>query len=399
LLGDLEHAAQQFLKYISDSDEQEDAVEEVMGFYCQVKSKRYLSRPKTYKKIKLRSERWFQQWVSDTRFVLYCKMSRRSFDWILNRVRNHEVFKSGLSHNRQRSVQYQLFVGVARLCQDGSAATGLRVADLFKLGYGTVELITKRVLTALKSLEPKFVLWPDRNRRRILSAIGEDNFGFPGYCVNVDGTLLGLARAPAFNMRPETYCHPRHRTYGFNTLLFTDHLNYIVSYVFGWPGAASDSTIMASSFIAQEPHKYLAIGEEFIFADLGFKRENYVVTPFKGEQAALRHNQMFNRAQRTGRCRIEHVNGCLKARFASLRAMPIDIKCKEDVADCHLWVSGCIVLYNILVWMKDEYDFAQPPEEEDELQFTEDEVANVSGKAMQEMVRDRWLRSQGWVDA
>ena len=256
--------------------------------------------------------------------------------------------------------------------------------------------MTRRVLTALASLESKFIVWPDAARRRVLSAVGEANYGFPGYCVNVDGTLLGLHRAPAFEMRPETYCHPRHRTYGFNTLLFADHFRYIVSYVFGWPGAAADSTIMASSRIANEPDAFIKVGEEFIFADLGFKRENYVITPYKGEQAAPKHNQLFNKAQRVGRCRIEHVNGCLKARFASLCAMPIDVKCKEDVNYCHEWVKGCIVLHNMLVWLGDEYDFV-PPEEEEDAEFIRDDAANVSGKAMQNMVRDRWLRSKGWV--
>ncbi len=316
-----------------------------------------------------------------------------------HQVRDHPVFQSGFSRNRQRSVQFQLFVGVARLCQDGSAATGLRVCDLFKLGYGSVQLLTTRVLTALESLQREFIVWPDTNRRRVLANVGEENFGFPGYCVNVDGTLLGLARAPAFSMRPETYCHPRHRTYGFNTLLFADHFRYIVSYVFGWPGAAADSTIMASSLIAKDPRKFLNVGEEFIFADLGFKRENYVITPFKGESACQRHNQLFNRAQRVGRCRIEHVNGCLKARFSSLKAIPIDVKSKEDVESCHAWVKGCIILHNMLVWMQDDYDFVLPEDEEEQDVFIEDEVENVSGKDMQEMVRDRWLRSQGWTEA
>lgn len=108
---------------------------------------------------------------------------------------------------------------------------------------------------------------------------------------------------------------------------------------------------------------------------------------------------MFNQAQRSGRCRIEHVNGQLKARFSSLREMPIDIKKKSDVQFAHLWVKGCIILHNVLVFMKDDYDFPPVPPEA-EVEFTLDDVSNVSGKEMQTMVRDRWLRDvKGWVDA
>lgn len=86
LLQQLEHCAEHIMKFVSDSEEEEDAMEEIMEVYAAVKSERYLVRPAKYAKHKLRSEAWFQRWVSDTRFVLYCKMSRRSFDWLLSRV-------------------------------------------------------------------------------------------------------------------------------------------------------------------------------------------------------------------------------------------------------------------------------------------------------------------------
>jgi hypothetical protein len=400
LLLAVESVAEHVAKFHSDSDEVEEEMEDLIEFKLCIKRRRYLERSEEYNVNLQVTDSWFQEWISDMRYVLYCKMSRRSFDYIFSLVRDHSVFQSSvLSRKCQRSPRLQLFVGISRLCQCGTAAKELRVADVFHIGNGTVQLYTQRALEALGSLASRFIMWPNASRRRLLSRIGQDEFGFPGFVVSVDGTLLCLHRAPATQMRPETYHHPRHHKYGFNTLLFTDHLRYICGYCFGWPGQAADSTIFATTALAKSPATFLSLGEEFVFADLGFKRENYVITPFKGAAAELKHNALFNKAQRSGRCRIEHVNGQLKARFSSLRGMPIDIKEKDDVNHAHQWVLACLVLHNVLVFLKDDYDFPPVPPAE-EVEFTLDDVQNVSGKEMQAHVRDRWLRDvAGWVDA
>ena len=400
LLQQIEEAAEHLCKFGSDSEDVEEGMEMLVEAKLVLCSSRYLQRPSKYKQdVDVVSEEWFGAWLSETRFVLYCKMGRRSFEWVYSHIRDHPVFSSGLSPSCQRSVQFQVFVALSRLAQSGSAGSQLKVAQDFKLSSGAVHLYTTRVLRALEPVGAKFIKWPNAARRRLLSAIGEEEFGFPGFILSVDGTLLCLHRAPAFKMRPETYCHPRHKKYGFNTLFFTDHMRYIVSYVFGWPGQAADSTIMGTTALAKAPQDYLCLGQEFVFADLGFRRENWCITPFKGAASLLKPNAMFNQAQRSGRCRIEHVNGQIKSRFRSLTAMPIDIKCKAHVRYAHRWVRACITLHNILVYLKDDWDFpALPPEAE--VEFTLDDVKNVSGKEMQVLVRDRWLRDvKGWVPA
>jgi hypothetical protein len=94
LLQQLENCAEHIMKFVSDSEEEEEAMEEIMEAYVAVKSQRYLDRPAKYAKHKLKSEAWFQSWISDTRFVLYCKMSRRSFDWLLSKVRDPLIYCS-----------------------------------------------------------------------------------------------------------------------------------------------------------------------------------------------------------------------------------------------------------------------------------------------------------------
>ena len=46
---------------------------------------------------------------------------------------------------------------------------------------------------------------------------------------------------------------------------------------------------------------------------------------------------------------IEHTIGILKARFASLRSLPIRINNNKDIQEAYIWVGACVVLHNILL--------------------------------------------------
>jgi len=120
LLHEIECVAEHIAKYCSDSDEAEEHIEELVDLKQCVKRRRYFDRPEQYKQ-QLPTESWFQDWVSDVRFALFCKMSRRSFDFIFHAVKDHPVFSSGLSLASQRSARFQLFVCISRLCQNGTA--------------------------------------------------------------------------------------------------------------------------------------------------------------------------------------------------------------------------------------------------------------------------------------
>jgi len=76
-----------------------------------------------------------------------------------------------------------------------------------------------------------------------------------------------------------------------------------------YPASASDQTIYDASSFARLPWKFLKKHEEFIFTDLGFKREIFSVPPYKGQEAKVEHNALFNHAQRCGRVKV-----CARAR-------------------------------------------------------------------------------------
>ena len=138
--------------------------------------------------------------------------------YVLEMIQDHPVFvnPSILSPSQQRSIHFQLFIGLSRLAADGDGWCIDKAREVFNVGHGTVTTYTERVCEAITSHHKTWVKWPNAADRRSLSALGEQRYGFPGFVASCDGTLIGLRRAPVFDMHPETYHHHRHGGYGFN---------------------------------------------------------------------------------------------------------------------------------------------------------------------------------------
>jgi hypothetical protein len=92
---------------------------------------------------------------------------------------------------------------------------------------------------------------------------------------------------------------------------------------------------------------------------------------------------------------VEHANGVIKARFGSLRHIPIDIRSEADMPRCASWITACIVLHNVLLHLRDEYEYI-----DDVIDDVDESIGNQptpQAKDFQDAVRDRWLRDvQGW---
>lgn len=379
----------------SDSDGIHEAMQENLDLTLSIQKTRYFERLPEYRNKDYNADAVFQEWLTDTRILVFTHMSRRSFEFVFNLIRSDDRFvnPSVLSPARQRSVFFQLFVALTRLTGDGDAGCIARVGELFNIGKGTINNYTQRCIAAINEHSDTYVVWPNAAKRAELSSLGDEKYGFPGFIASCDGTMIGLRRAPVFAEFPETYCHPRHKGYGFNVLFWVDHYGTIIRFTCNWPASASDQTIFNASRFALEPWLFLKQNEEFIFVDLGFKRETFAVPPYKGAEGKLKHNALFNTAQRKGRVKVEHANGVIKARFASLNHIPIDIRKPADHDKCSDWITACVILHNLLITLRDDFDYelpAQLPHQDEEA-----EVQDVSGKMFQNAVRDRWLVEHG----
>jgi hypothetical protein len=93
---------------------------------------------------------------------------------------------------------------------------------------------------------------------------------------------------------------------------------------------------------------------------------------------------------------VEHANGVIKARFASLKSIPIDIRSNADMPRCAEWITACVVLHNLLIDLRDEYEYADVEIDDDEDGMISNQ-ATPQAKVFQDAVRDRWLKDvQGW---
>ena len=267
--------------------------------------------------------------------------------------------------------------------------------------FHDLELQELMELTALLSL-PRYMC--NRDHYGAVFAANDDAYAkvwiserkLKLYIGQQDGTHVYLYTAPNHDMYPEAFYDTLHKGgYGYNVLLTSDHTGSIIHYALGWPGQTHDATIQMHLDMYHNPWNYFEKGQ-YIFVDTGFSRQMWSVPPYKGKSALLEHNAHFNKAMRRGRCRIEHVNARLKGRFGSLKSIPIKIQSVSDHERANRWIRACIVLHNFWIRVADEWVFTYKAKQEVVEETENDECDDVTGCEFQDMVRDRWLRMQGW---
>lgn len=365
-----------------------DAEQDLFDLSCITELTRYNSRGAYAAAI---SDDLALQSVTDRMLEAHCHMHRSSFDFIFSLIRDHSCFEidSVKGGRPQISPRWQLFVALSRFVD--SEGTTRSFGSHFKISKGTVIAVSLRVCSAITSVERRFLRWPSAARRRVLADFGDSEFGFPGYIGNQDGTHFYFKYAPAYSLIPETFYDTMHSGgYGYNVLLVADHTGSVIHYSLGWPGSVHDASIQQHSLLFRNQWNFFEKGQ-YLFVDTGFLRTMTAVSPYKGPAAHTPPNKVFNRAMREGRCRIEHVNAIVKSRFKSLKKIPIRIQRNEDHDTANLWIRACLVLHNILIRVKDEWEFYQIPEEFEGPDYIDD-AADVEGAQFQDMVRDRWLQ-------
>ena len=306
-LKELYHARKRILidNPQSDTDAVDDEMAATLEMTSTILQQRTLKRPSTYRNKGFNADAAFRAWITDARYTVFTHMTRSSFEFVYEMIREDPMFvnPNGASPSQQRSVYLQLFVAMSRLVSDGDGWCIDRACEAFNIGHGTVNMYTERVITAINKHASVWVRWPNVDERKVLSALGDSKYGFPGFVASCDGTLIGLRRAPVFELFPETYHHHRHGGYGFNVLFWVDHHGSIIRFTCNWPASASDQTIFDASIFAKDYRKFLK-QNEYIFVDLGFKKEVFAVPPYKGKEGKLEHNALFNQAQRRGRVKV-----------------------------------------------------------------------------------------------
>jgi hypothetical protein len=197
-------------------------------------------------------------------------VNRTSFNFILSRVKDHSVFRNN-SRNPQLPVRWQLLVALCRFGHDGNPIAVRMVASMFSISgtcrareshekspelpqrivsyvEGTVMNWTRRVILALLSLQASVIKWPaNEERNRIKTRIGRASAFGHGVGI-ADGSLLPLARKPAF--QDEYVYFSRKHGYSVNTLFVCDDTCRITFMSVGWGGSTQDSRVYKSTDVS-----------------------------------------------------------------------------------------------------------------------------------------------------
>ena len=101
----------------------------------------------------------------------------------------------------------------------------------------------------------------------------------------------------------------------------------------------------------------------------------------------MHYHQQFNELFSSKRVTIEHVNGQLKNRWASLQGIPTEIRNAGDFKRVNDHITSCCILHNLLKRLNDEWPFEEDDDEnnnedddENEIQLPEDLNADDRAK-------------------
>ena len=95
-------------------------------------------------------------------------MSRDHFSSLLELIEHHPIFRS--KTNKQHPVIVQLAVTLFRLGIFGNGASILNIGREFGISDGgSIQKMSKRVITAILSLRDRFVQWPTPAERTTIA--------------------------------------------------------------------------------------------------------------------------------------------------------------------------------------------------------------------------------------
>jgi hypothetical protein len=124
-----------------------------------------------------------QPWLNDDEFLQKYRVSRRSVEVILNKIKDHEVFHTG-KKKKQRPIADQLLTWLKYVGTEGAGASNANQRNTFEIGYGSAAKYRDRVAKAIRSLKDEYLYWPDEEERKKTSFEILKKYGFP-YCVAI----------------------------------------------------------------------------------------------------------------------------------------------------------------------------------------------------------------------
>ncbi|KAF8584918.1 hypothetical protein K439DRAFT_1616396 [Ramaria rubella] len=253
-------------------------------------------------------------------FQSLLRVTPSTFDALLLKIQDHPVFQSN-SDKQQIPVNQQLAVILYRFGHHGNAASMQKVGLWARLGYGTVDKCTQRVMKAVcdEGFRRVVMRWPDDIQREEASRWVESQS-----CAGWRGGFYGNT----------WYDHKSN--YSLNIQLISTPNLRIVDYGVGLPGSQHDVTAWKGTRIPQE-HEHLLGRDEWVWADTAYPLQTWFQAPYKKygmPDKDLPENTRYNYYVSRVRVRSEHCVGFLKGQWSSLCGLRLHIN-----KPSHIWVA------------------------------------------------------------
>ncbi|KAF8576065.1 hypothetical protein K439DRAFT_1649384 [Ramaria rubella] len=261
-------------------------------------------------------------------FRTYLRIWPTTFDSLVEKIKDDPVFHNN-SDNKQIPVGLQLAVALYCFGHFGNAASLQKVGLWAGWGYRTVDLCTKRIMTAVchEPFRRIVMQWPNEEVKENAKAWVEKQ-SCPRWrdrwCM-VDGTLVPLFARPGF----------------FGNSWYDRKSNYSLN-------VQHDAMAWKETRIPQE-HNHLLEQGEWVWGDTVYPLQTWCQAPYQKPKKDIRENV---------RVRLEHCVGFLKGCWSSLRGLRLHIDKPAHIQLACLWLTACITLHCFTMQHEDGHDLS-----------------------------------------
>jgi hypothetical protein len=105
-----------------------------------------------------------QPWLNDDEFLHKYRMTRASFKFLLDQIKDHPAFHTA-KKRKQAPVEHQLMTWLKYVGTEGAGGSNRNQRNTFRIGYGSGDKYRERVTKAIRDLSPKFNTFTGRTRK------------------------------------------------------------------------------------------------------------------------------------------------------------------------------------------------------------------------------------------
>ena len=304
--------------------------------------------------------------LSKNRFRSFVRVHRFSLNQIADLIRDDFVFINNVKI-AQTLVENQLKYTLYRLEHDDNVSGFLFTSILWRVSEKHVFDCIKRVIEALCRLKNRFVKWPnERNRTRESLINNKRQYEFIEVVDKVNGTDIALSIKSKDKYDDELFFN-RKKRYALNLYAvcdFNKRINYSLT---EWSNSQHDQRIFATDDLHKTSTTFFS-EDQYVLEDSVYINSIYLMTLYKTSHIRDSEIRRFNRRLSRVRIDIEHTFDILKDRWKSLIGLRLRVRNKRSYIYAIRWITACVILHNILLNMKDDWN------EDDEWWSAEEEA-------------------------